>query len=217
MVQPGNLKHTTEDLKAMQAWPLARKIQVTQAKIVEWNERFHHKTAISFSGGVDSTVLLDLARRCYPDIPAVFVDTTIEFPEIVAFVKSKPNVTTVKPQLCKTCVNCPDGCFAKVIQEYGICYPSKAVAHCVQNARRGKAWALKRFAGLNADGTHSWYKEQIYKRWAWLVDSPFKISEKCCAVIYRKKAQMERLAPKRHNSTEIHRKSFHNIAVCVYL
>ena len=73
-------KYTAEDLKVMQNWTLSRKIQVTQAKIMEWHERHNHKTAVSFSGGVDSTVLLDLARRCYPEIPAVFVDTTIEFP-----------------------------------------------------------------------------------------------------------------------------------------
>ena len=28
--------YTQQDLTAMQAWPLERKIQVTQAKIIEW-------------------------------------------------------------------------------------------------------------------------------------------------------------------------------------
>jgi len=167
----------------MQAWPLSRKIQVTQAKIMEWHERHDHKTAISFSGGVDSTVLLDLARRCYSDIPAVFVDTTMEFPEIVEFVKSKPHVSIVRPQLCDNCVDCPDGCFGRAIKEHGICYPSKEVSNCIRNARNGKVWAINRFAGLNADGTRSWYKEQIYRRWAFLLDSPFKISDKCCEII----------------------------------
>jgi asparagine synthetase B (glutamine-hydrolysing) len=65
LTQDFDRKHTAEDLKRMQAWPLSRKIQVTQAKIIEWHELHNHKTAISFSGGVDSTVLLDLAKRCY--------------------------------------------------------------------------------------------------------------------------------------------------------
>lgn len=185
-VPNGRNKHTAEDLKIMQAWPLSRKIQVTQAKIMEWHERHNYKTAISFSGGVDSTVLLDLARRCYPDIPAVFVDTTIEFPEIVSFVKSKPNVTIIKPQLCEICINCPGGCFAKIIREHGICYPSKEVANCIRNARNGKTWAINRLAGLNSDGTYSWYKEQIYKRWAFLLDYAYEISEMCCTVIKEK-------------------------------
>jgi 3'-phosphoadenosine 5'-phosphosulfate sulfotransferase (PAPS reductase)/FAD synthetase len=186
LIQEYDRKHTAEDLKIMQAWPLSRKIQVTQAKIMEWHERLDHKTAISFSGGVDSTVLLDLARRCYPDIPAVFMDTTIEYPEIVAFVKSKPNVTILKPQLCKTCVNCAEGCFARVMREHGICYPSKEVAKIIHAARAGKVWAINRFKGLNTDGTYSWFKETRYKRWAHLVDAPFKFSDQCCVVLKEK-------------------------------
>ena len=177
---------TFEDLKTMQSWPLSRKIQVTQSKIIEWHEHFNHRTAINFSGGIDSTVLLDLARRCYPDIPAVFMNTTIEFPSIVDFVKSKPNVTILKPQLCKICANCPDGCFTRVIREYGICYPSKEIAKNVDAARRGLIYAINRFKGLNTDGSYSWYKDKIYKRWAFLVDSPFKISDKCCMVLKEK-------------------------------
>ena len=186
MIHVQEKKHTAEDLKIMQAWPLSRKIQVTQTKIMEWHERFNHMTAINFSGGIDSTVLLDLARRCYPEIPAVFMDTTIEYPEIVAFVKSKSNVTTLKPQLCKSCISCKEGCFARTIREYGICYPSKEVAKNICAARKGQTWAINRFKGLNTDGTYSWFKETRYKRWAHLVDAPFKISDKCCAVLKEK-------------------------------
>ena len=66
--------YTRQDLSVMQAWPLERKIRVTQAKIIEWYHHYGGKVAVSFSGGKDSTVLLDLARRAFPDIPAVFVD-----------------------------------------------------------------------------------------------------------------------------------------------
>ena len=51
-------KYTNEDLAIMQAWPLERKIQVSQARIIEFNEHFDNKTYISFSGGKDSTVSL---------------------------------------------------------------------------------------------------------------------------------------------------------------
>lgn len=57
----------------MQAWPLSRKIQVTQTRIIEWYIKNKGQVYVSFSGGKDSTVLLDLARRIYPDIPAVFI------------------------------------------------------------------------------------------------------------------------------------------------
>lgn len=74
--------YTRQDLSIMQAWPLERKIQVTQAKIIEWYLHFDGKVAVSFSGGKDSTVLLDLARRACPEIQAAFVNTGLEYPEI---------------------------------------------------------------------------------------------------------------------------------------
>ena len=85
--------YTRQDLSIMQAWPLERKIRVTQAKILEWYHHYGGKIAVSFSGGKDSTVLLDLVRRAFPDVPAVFVDTGLEYPEIREFVKTVPNVT----------------------------------------------------------------------------------------------------------------------------
>lgn len=74
--------YTSDDLKTMQAWSLERKIRVTQTRIIEWYQHYKGQVYVSFSGGKDSTVLLDLARRIYPEIPAVFVDTGLEYPEI---------------------------------------------------------------------------------------------------------------------------------------
>ena len=51
-----------------------------------------------FSGGKDSTVLLDLVRKLYPGIVAVFVDTGLEYPEIREFVKRFENVEWLKPK-----------------------------------------------------------------------------------------------------------------------
>ena len=59
-------KYTSEDLKEMQTWPLERKIQVTQTRLIEWYQHYDGKVYVSFSGGKDSTVLLDMARRIYP-------------------------------------------------------------------------------------------------------------------------------------------------------
>jgi len=54
------MKHTRQDLKIMQGWSLERKIRVTQTRIMEWYMRYDGQVFISFSGGKDSTVLLDL-------------------------------------------------------------------------------------------------------------------------------------------------------------
>lgn len=147
--------YTRQDLSVMQAWPLERKIRVTQAKILEWYHHYDGKVAISFSGGKDSTVLLDLARRAFPDMPAVFVDTGLEYPEIRAFVKSVQNVTWLRPEMP----------FSKVLTTYGYPIISKDVAKRIHYARQGSVWALCHLNGLNADSTPSKYNER-YKNGA---------------------------------------------------
>lgn len=107
----GNMKHTHGDLKQMQSLPLSAKVQMTKRRIEEWYDFFNGDVYVSFSGGKDSTVLLDIARSMYPDIEAVFVDTGLEYPEIREFVKSFENVTWLKPKIT----------FKEVIEEYG--YP----------------------------------------------------------------------------------------------
>jgi len=167
------MKHTNDDLKTMQGWTFERKIQVTQLRIMEWYERHGGAVAVSFSGGKDSTVLLDLARRCYPDIEAVYVDTGLEFPEVRSFALSQENVTVLKPDMN----------FREVIVTYGWCYPSKEVATTLYYARCGSVWADLRLRGLNRDETPSEYRRSHYSKWAFLKDSPFKISAKCCDVM----------------------------------
>lgn len=120
--------YTKQDLTVMQGWPLARKIQVTQAKILEWYHHYGGRVAVSFSGGKDSTVLLDLVRRAFPDVPAVFVDTGLEYPEIRDFVRSIPNVTWLRPEIP----------FTKVIEQYGYPVISKDVAHRIYICTEGQ-------------------------------------------------------------------------------
>lgn len=58
--------HSKEQLEEMQRLPLPRKIQITTARIIEWYQHYNGKVYVAFSGGKDSTVLLDIVRRIYP-------------------------------------------------------------------------------------------------------------------------------------------------------
>ena len=170
-----NAVYTRQDLSVMQKWPLERKIRVSQAKILEWYYHFNGNIAISCSGGKDSTVVLDLARRIFPNLPAVFVDTGLEYPEIREFVKSVPNVTWLRPEIP----------FPQVIEQCGYPVISKDVAKRIYYARRGSKWAVNHLNGINSDGSQSWYCER-YMKWRFLLDAPFLISDQCCDVMKKR-------------------------------
>ena len=120
-------KHTKEELMQWQALPLSVKVRMTKHRIRDWVDYYGEDGVyVSFSGGKDSTVLLDLVRQDYPNVGAVYVDTGLEYPEIREFVKTFENVTWIKPKLT----------FKEVINTYGYPMISKEVSECVQGARR---------------------------------------------------------------------------------
>ena len=125
--------HTAERLKELQALPLDRKIQISQTRIIEWYQRNKGNVVISFSGGKDSTVLLHLVRSIYPDVPAVFSNTGLEYPEIFRFVQTFPNVEIVRPKMV----------FSEVISTYGYPLIGKEVAEAIYYARRIRSQSVQ--------------------------------------------------------------------------
>lgn len=118
--------HDNKRLKELQSLNLDRKIMITQSKIIEWYNHFNGNVYISFSGGKDSTVLLDIARKIFPDIPAAFSNTGLEYPEVRKFARSFEKVDVVYPQMS----------FFDVVKTYGYPIISKEVSEAIYYARR---------------------------------------------------------------------------------
>ena len=95
-------KFTATDLKDLQSMDLGMKIQTTMAKFMEFYNHFNGQVYVAFSGGKDSTVLLDIVRKIHPEVPAVFVDTGLEYPEVKEFVKSWDNVEIIRPRMSRS-------------------------------------------------------------------------------------------------------------------
>ena len=122
-------KHTMTDLYQMQSLPLSGKIKMTKRRIDEWVDRFGEEGVyVSFSGGKDSTVLVDIVRNVcnYKDIPLVFVDVPTQYPELKEFAKTFDNLVILKPKIS----------FAQVCEKYGFPMISKEVSNCVSGARK---------------------------------------------------------------------------------
>ena len=159
----------------MQSWRLDKKIQVTTARIIEWYEHYNGLVYVAFSGGKDSTVLLDLVRKIYPDVPAVFCDTGLEFPEVRQFAMNTENVVVLRPEMN----------FRKVIETCGYPIVSKRVADTVEYGHKPGSFRWKELHGeiVRSNGTKS---EFNCEKWCYLLDAPFKVSSRCCNVMKKK-------------------------------
>lgn len=202
---------TIEELRRLQAQPLERKVIMTRQRIREWVERWGEDGVyVAFSGGKDSTALLNIVRQDYPNIPAVFSDTGLEYPEIREFVKTFDNVVWLKPKMS----------FKQVIDKYGYPFFSKEVCESVEAARK----YVNRVKGRSGEEEiiHGWYgladiigvdrrvdknndelmelkrgiipnksnfdvpneqsKRYDKSRYFFMLNAPFEISRRCCSI-----------------------------------
>lgn len=187
MGNTGMNRHGKDDLRQMQSVPLEGKIIMTQERIRQWYDHWDGNVYVSFSGGKDSTVLKHIVDGMYDDVPAVFVNTGLEYPEIQQFVRDvkagkydcfNSDVEIIRPEMR----------FDEVIKEYGYPVVSKEVAERIYYAKRGANWAMKCMNGLNPDGTESAFKKRTSK-WKYLMEAPFGISHKCCTIMKKKPAK----------------------------
>ena len=199
-------RHNKDDLRQMQSLPLEAKILMTQRRIRDWVDYWHGDVYVSFSGGKDSTVLKHIIDGMYDDIPAVFVNTGLEYPEIQTFVREvkagkydcfNPDVEIVRPEMR----------FDEVLQKYGYPVISKEVSNTIAGARNSIEKGVyshrlcklgvnrDEYGGLHDDGKHDYeaaLKDSKFMKtkWRFLLDADFKISSRCCDVMKKRPAAL---------------------------
>lgn len=155
---------TIQELNTRQGWTLNQKIDHAVGTVEAFLSRTGKVPYVSFSGGKDSTVLLDIVRRFVNrDIKAVFCNTGNEYPEIVRFVRSTENVTIIRPGIT----------VREVIGKYGFPLISKEQSKYIREAKHSKS---QKVVEQHLFGKYG----KISNRWQFLIRENFDISEKCC-------------------------------------
>lgn len=156
-------------LRQKQSLPLHAKEVLSTNAIRDWHTHWQGNVFVAFSGGKDSTVLLHLVRKVYPDASGVFLDTGLEYPEVRSFVKSVENVVWIKPKMN----------FKEVIEKYGYPVVSKEVSdkiHDIKTSKSEKLRSKRLFGDAKGNG-------KLSLKWRFLLDAPFTISAHCCDVL----------------------------------
>lgn len=154
---------TIQELNTRQGWTLSQKIDHAVGTVEAFLSRTGKVPYVSFSGGKDSTVLLDIVRRFVDrDIKAVFCNTGNEYPEIFRFVRSTENVTIIRPGIT----------VKEVIGKYGFPLISKEQAHGIRQAKTTKSEKLLSIRLHGTDKTRGYTSGKIADRWQYLIKQP---------------------------------------------
>lgn len=162
---------TIKELKERQAWPLRQKIDHSLYVIETFIGRLGaDKVYVGFSGGKDSTVLLDLVRMIDKTVPAAFVNTGNEWPEILQFVRHLRddkgyNIEWLTPDLI------PREVWAKV----GFPLVGKHQAQFIYRYRKNLSNHL--------------IEEVVSARWRYLFNEPYDVSHLCCKYLKKEPAR----------------------------
>lgn len=161
-----------KELKERQKWTLDQKIDHSLGVIDQFISRLNGQVYVGFSGGKDSTVLLDLCRIIKPDIKAVFCNTGNEYPDIVRFVRELKNTEGYNIEIIY-----PELKPKEVFEMYGFPLVSKETSRCIYDVKYSKS---EKFINYRLYGDGKKIKGILPKKWRFLINEEFKISDKCC-------------------------------------
>lgn len=162
---------TQQELSEKLNWSLSQKIDHSLYIIESFIAQFPN-CVISFSGGIDSTVMLFLTRIIDKNRKGVFVNTTNEHTEILKFIRTIENIETILPKIT----------FIQVVEKYGFPLISKEQAQYIREARHTKSKKLLQLRLYGRKGNQG----KISNKWQHLINAPFEISEQCCYHLKKK-------------------------------
>lgn len=162
--------------------PYETKLRLTETRIREWHYNWAGQVYLSYSGGLDSTVLLHMIRKeLGNDVPAVFSNTGLEFPEIVRFARKASGAFE---EIYPRDKNGKRITFKQIVNQYGFPLVSKETAAKIEKLRHGKLSERYRNYLLNGDERGKF--GMLPKKWRFLLDVEFDTSQKCCDKMKKK-------------------------------
>lgn len=172
-------KENLKVLKQLQSMPLEFKIQRTEERLEEWGPGY-----ISASGGLGSTVLVDVMRKAvskhkysgykYKKM-VVFINTGLEYPSV------RKMALSLSDKVLK-----PDMTFLQVIEQKGWPIYSKSISMAIRKLRTQNLSPEYRNKLLNGDERGNMGKLPEYAKK--LLESDIPVSDECCTELKKKPA-----------------------------
>lgn len=151
------------------ALPLSQKILLSKSRIRDFYDHFDGQVFLCFSGGKDSQVLGEIIREMsggYRDIEFVFFNTHNEH----------PSVREIVDRYGATVVDVPTTP-AEVVREYGYPLFNKEIAKFIYDIQRNVPYTN------DPNAKNAKLIAQISEKYADFINSPLRISHKCCDIL----------------------------------
>lgn len=160
---------TKDEFRILYALPPEMKVKKTQQRIREFYYHFGGSVFLSFSGGIDSTVLGHIIKsmgKPFSDIEFVFFDTHNEQPSVYDIVREW-NATVISSPYTPQ----------EVVEKVGYPLFNKELAHTMDAMKRGLNYAK------NTKNPHNLeLMEECRGRLKLFLEAPLMISDKCCTL-----------------------------------